>query len=277
MRNIFLFCSICSFLFFQNAYAIENRSTVTPIHKYLKQLHVSNQPSGLDGIDCMYSINLDARIEKWKRVSSIFIEKGLNVNRVSGVNGYIISEDEKRELSGSYAPRLRTTQIGCLLSHLSIIHDAYKRNFDTIWVMEDDIECVDNIQQIPALLKELKTLDPQWDIFYTDTDMRYPAHSYVSSSYYFHPRPDQQLNLEEYNQPRINISKNLMRIRHRWGTHSMIISKQGIEKIRNYFQTWYLWEPIDVDLHYIPNIREYACTHDIVTNWTESTSDTTKS
>lgn len=34
--------------------------------------------------------------------------------------------------------------IGIVLSHLSILKDAYDRGFETIWVMEDDIDIIKN-------------------------------------------------------------------------------------------------------------------------------------
>lgn len=244
------------------------------ISKYIQPITLTETSSNLPLVDCIYVINLDSRPEKWKRASALFANAKLKVNRVSGVNGYIITEDERQELSAPYSPQLRGGQIGCLLSHLSIIHDAYKRNFQTIWIMEDDIDIVGNIQQLSPRIKELQTIDPKWDILFTDTDMRYP-NAYTSSSFHFHPRPDQPLSLSEYNKPREKVSEHLLRIHHRWGTHSMIISRSGIEKIKNYFDQWALWEPIDVELHYIPNIHEYVLLPDIVTNWTKSISDIT--
>lgn len=241
----------------------------TPLHKYIRPIQITENSSGIAGIDCIYVINLDKRVEKWKRVKEIFDQQGLRVNRVSGVNGYIISEDEKRELSGPYPTQLRGTQIGCLLSHISILHDAKKRGYRTIWVMEDDIEFVDKIDQLPSLLQTLSEKDPQWNILYTDVDWRHPNGTYLTNSHY-NPPPDIAISYEEYTQPRINITKDLMRIRHRWGTHSMIISKEGIDKIVSYYNTYFLWGPIDADLHFIPGIRQYATTRDIVTNWNKS-------
>jgi GR25 family glycosyltransferase involved in LPS biosynthesis len=242
---------------------------ITPIYKYIEPISITEKKPGIAGIDCIYVINMDARVEKWKRVKALFDQQGLKVNRVSGVNGYIISEDERRELSGPYPVRLRGTQIGCLLSHLSIIHDAYKRGFQTIWIMEDDIEFLKDIHEIPPLLQTLGEKDPLWDIFYTDVDWRRPDGTYLLS-FNYDPRPDQPVPFTEYKQPREKITPEIMRIRQRWGTHSMILSKAGIKKIVDYYNRLFLWVPIDADLHYIPQIREYASTHDIVSNWNQS-------
>lgn len=251
--------------------------TSTPIRKYLKPIQITEQKPGIQDIDCIYVINLDARKEKWARVSALFDEKRLKVNRVSGVNGYVISEDEKRELSGPYSVQLRGTQIGCLLSHLSIIHDAYKRGYSTIWVMEDDVEFVDDPQQIPKLLKTLSKLDPQWDIFYTDIDWRTSDGGYLPS-FSYSPRPDELVDMDEYRKNETFISDDIKRIHRRWGTHSMFISRSGLKKIVKYYDTHYLWGAIDGDLHYIPGIREYASRHDIVTNSTKNViSDTNNS
>ena len=268
MEQRFCLLGLLIFNFFFSPSLLSARPT-TPIHKYIRNIQVPENESGIEGIDAIYVINLDTRPEKWKRVSALFKERDLKVNRVSAVNGYILSEDEKKELSGPYPVQLRGTQIGCLLSHLSIVHDAWKRGFSTIWVMEDDVEFMDDIHLIPERLQTLTASDHEWDIFYTDVDWRKPDGSYLISNYY-NPRPDQSINLTEYNQERKPLSDDIMRIQKRWGTHSMIISRSGMKKIIDYYSTYHLWTPIDADLHYIPNIREYSARHEIVTNWNKS-------
>ena len=68
----------------------------------------------------------------------------------------------------------------------------------------------------------------------------------------------------------------MMQIRGRFGTYSMLISKRGIKKILDYFTSRPIWTAIDIDMHYIPTIREYAPRRDIVSNLRISLSDTEK-
>ena len=54
----------------------------------------------------------------------------------------------------------------------------------------------------------------------------------------------------------------------------MLISRKGIKKILDYFTHVYLWAPIDVDMHYIPGIRQYSTRRNVVSLWNWALSDT---
>jgi GR25 family glycosyltransferase involved in LPS biosynthesis len=224
----------------------------------------------LEGVDCIYVINLDERHEKWARVKPLFDARGLMVNRVSGIIGKNLSNEFKRELLGPYFPGvnggLGSGHIGCFLSHLSIMKDAYERGCDVIWVMEDDVEFIEDIQQIPNLLKSLSSLDPLWDVCYTDIDTKNNKGEHVPSLG-FAPRLDQNLLPPEYYLTRTRLNENIMKIGQRFGMYSVFMSKRGLKKMIEYFSHVYLWCPIDIDIHYIPNIRQYSFTRDIVSHW----------
>lgn len=253
---LLLFCSAEAYLY----------DYETPIVKYLKPIEISENPSGLQYVDCIYVINLDERPQKWKRMKTLFNEHGLNVNRVSGINGWLIPHEIKQELAGPYTIHYNGGQLGCLLSHISIIKDANLRNLDLIWILEDDVEFLGDLNQIPPLLEKLSQIDPDWDIFYTDLDFRHAKGGYLPVTG-LDPRPDQELPSIHYFQQRTALSNEIMQIRIRYGTHSMLISKKGVQKILDYFTHIYLWPAIDGDLHYIPGIREYATRKDLVSNW----------
>lgn len=241
----------------------------TPLVKYLKMLDVENSESGVDGIDCIYVINLDSRPDKWERVKRVFDQRGIRVNRVSGVNGWELTEEQLKEMCGPYAVHMPRGHYGCLLSHLSVLKDAHDRGFDRIWVMEDDVDFLEDSAQIPQLLRRLSQFDEEWDIFYTDVDFRKSDGSYLKSVAYC-PRFDQKLLPRAHYQQRVVIDDELMRIYQRYATTSMIFSKKGIKKVLDYFSHVYVWEAIDGELHWIPDIREYASRRDLVSNWTSS-------
>lgn len=238
----------------------------TPVVNYLKPIEITHFESGIDLVNCIYVINLDARTDKWDRLKPLFAERNLQVNRVSGINGWQFTKEDKKTLAGPYRPRLKGGQLGCLLSHLSILKDAYKRGFDLIWVLEDDIEFSEDLSHISKLIPKLQVIDPDWDIFYTDSDCVNEKGEYFTPLA-LDPRPDQTLPPLAFYQERIVIDEDLMQIRSRFATHSMLISKKGIKKILDYFTHVYLFSPIDWDIHYIPNIRQYAARRDIVTKW----------
>lgn len=247
----------------------------TPLTKYLEPIEITHFESGLPLIDCIYVLNLDERPKKWEKVKKLFDERGMNVNRVSGINGWEFSQEICEELAGPYPLKICGGQLGCLLSHVSIIKDAYDRGFNIIWVFEDDIEFVEDVNQIPQLLTEFSRIDPDWDIFYTDIDQRaLPEGYYYRPNFMAQPRPDQPLYPLQYYFTRIQLSKNIMQTRYRWGTHSMVISRNGMKKILDYFTHVYLWAPVDVDLHLISGIREYSPIRDIVSNERFGVNDT---
>lgn len=238
----------------------------SPVLNYLKPLSPPLKPSGLETIDAVYVINLDARPERWKRMEALLGERGVRPSRVSAVNGWQISEEMKKELSGPYPVRLLGGPIGCLLSHLSIYKDAKDRNLGVIWVLEDDADFIGDVKEIPELIKKLSKIDPNWDIFYTDKDCR-DDHGGVFVSWSETGRPDQKLLPQEYYRLRNPVGEGLLRIRNRYGTTSMCLSPRGREKILDYFSKNYLWTAIDCDLHFIPGIRQYAPEkEEIVTN-----------
>jgi GR25 family glycosyltransferase involved in LPS biosynthesis len=233
----------------------------TPTTRYLRDIEISELDSGMAGIDCIYVINLDDRPKKWKMMQDILNGFHLRANRVPAVNGWALTKRAKNALLGSYRRRARMNggQIGCLLSHVSIMKDAYNRGFEKIWIMEDDIRFNESPQVLPALLEELTQLDPGWDVFYTDTDawrkLNIDATTLRKDNFF---RPDQTYHSFDFYASRDRISSNILTMRHRHGLYSYVVSKKGIEKLLNYFNHTYIWSAIDYDIHYIPCIRQYA-------------------
>lgn len=252
-------------------HSVEERRD-SPIFSYLSPIEGVATPSGLEPVDCLYVINLEERRERWARTYRACKLFGLNPSRFAAVNGWLLPKEALEELFFPHPPRLRGGEVGCLLSHLSILTDAKERGFDIIWVVEDDIEFLGDPQLLAAILSELESLDPDWDILYTDVDFRCPDGSYLLSTGSDF-RPEGSPHDAKYFTERFILSEELMRIRGRFGTYSMIISKRGVEKILDYFRSRSLWTPIDVDIHYISGIREYSTRRNIVSNIPLSSSD----
>ncbi len=237
----------------------------TPIGKFLKPVELTENDSGLDLVDCIYVINLDERVEKWDRIKALLDERELKTNRFSAINGWKLPSETMNELHGNYSRQCTKGEVGCLLSHISALKDAYEREFEYIWVLEDDVEFLEDVGQISLLMKSLSEFDPEWDILYTDVDYRAEKEGYVPSvSSDFRPDRD-HLPLEYYTR-KIPVNDDLMLIGQRFGLRSYLLSQSGIKKVLEYFTHVYLWTAIDIDIHYIPDIREYVTRRDIVTN-----------
>lgn len=132
-----------------------------------------------------------------------------------------------------------------------MLKNAYENQFNIIWVLEDDAEFVGDPQKIPELITALSTLDPEWDILYTDVGNI----GIVQGSFVILP-----VNNEDY------LDENFMRVGNRFGTHSILISNSGIAKLLNYFICESLYAPIDVKIHWIPNLRKYSVRQNIVSH-----------
>lgn len=193
-----------------------------------------------------------------ERTKKSFNEQGIHVNRVEAVNGWKLSQTDREDLAGPYPIRLNGGQFGCLLSHFSVYTDALQRGFNIIWISEDDIEFVENAQKVADMIKKLSIFDPDWDLFYTDFRSEDPRNSFTGCQ---DPRPLQEMYSAEYER----VGQDLLRIRGRHTTHSMIFSRKGLQKIVDYFTHVYLWTSIDIDIHYVPNIREYSARRNLVT------------
>lgn len=226
----------------------------TKLEKYLQPLYAPITPSGLNGVDCIYVINLQERPERWKRTENAFLAQGLVANRVNAVNGWKIPQWKKTILFGPYNVNLDGGAIGCLLSHVSIYKDAYQRGFKIVWICEDDIEFIKDITHVDALLQEVSSIDPEWDILYTD----HTLHGMDAQSL----RPNQAPYISKHEV----LSPTLVHIHGRHCAHSILFSRKGLKKILDYFTHVYLYSALDVDIHMVPGLREYSASTDLVTS-----------
>lgn len=237
---------------FSNAYCnflddILNRCL---FQKYLVDIKLTEFSSGIESIDCIYVVNLDEKIFRWNDLKISSEKRGLALNRVSAVNGWKLSPEVIQSIT-SPNRKMKAGAVGCFLSHISVLKNAYENGFNTIWVLEDDVEIVDDPQKILFILESLYQIDPQWDILYTDV------------------KTLGLINGEEIiiTPQNTNILNNhLMRAGNRYGMHSFLISKNGIEKLLKYFLTHLLMAPIDIELHWIPNINKYSVRKNIISN-----------
>ncbi len=251
-------------------------SEPTSVGKYLIAIPRTVPYSGVKRVDSIYVINLDRRPEKWERVRNLLLTQGMNANRVSAVDGWNLTEEMQSELAGSYPVRMLKGEVGCLLSHVSAIKDAYDRGYKTAWIFEDDIEFSENPHQMGNLIKKLNILDPGWDILYTDVDSKNSSGETIlalASDF----RPDRAVEVSlSYYLFRPRVSDDFLLVRQRYGLYSYIVSRKGMKKIYDYFTHVNLWTAIDIDIHYIPTIQQYSTVRDIVSIWCESPFSDTK-
>lgn len=263
----------------------------------------------MDEIDYIYMINLDERPEKFAQASKALLSFGISPYRFSAVNGWKLPfatlgmigarflpgmMQEKfmgsvfREIDGEefcnheliqengtpyFSLGISRGAIGMVLSHLSVLQDAYDSGYNTIWVMEDDVEALEDPKEIPGLIRDLDRLVDDWDILFTDTDTKDRHGNHVPCRA-LAARPNFNMEmLPSFLSRFYAINSDFSRIGMRYGSYSMIIRRTGMKKILNYFKTYGLFLPYDMDYWLIPDLKLYCVNRDIISHRADAPSD----
>lgn len=105
-----------------------------------------------DHFDAAFCINLDKREDKWKQCQKQFNNVGLEVERVSGVDGFL-----------EPPANIRPGEVGCLRSHLKVFEIARDRDLDSFLMLEDDIQFDENFNQ---KFNEVEPYIPDYEMLY---------------------------------------------------------------------------------------------------------------
>lgn len=293
-------------LFFEGLYA--NDSILL---KHLKKAEGKGGNHSMRGIDFIYMINLDQRPEKFAQASEQLHRYGIYPYRFSAVNGWKLSLQDIQEIGLKFKPGMTPLMataypieaegmpshefmteygktyfchclakgtMGCALSHISVLKDAWDSGYETIWVMEDDIEVLMDPHLIPDLLEKLDELvgKENWDVLFTDQDYRKAAGEYLVAIGAA-KRPDLDCSEKERQSEKYTltykISPDFRKIAARFGTHSMILRRSGIEKLLNYALEHLIFLPYDMDNYLAPQLMRYSFAYDVVSNMFNALSD----
>jgi len=119
-----------------------------------------------DFFDQVYLINLKRRPDKLKVCQQLFGK--LNIKyKISEAIDFCdgIPEDYPvKPLEGSFLWNRAPGAWGCYVSHLEIIKDAKKNNYDKILILEDDVAIDDNF--LSLFSQKVKDLPEDWKLFY---------------------------------------------------------------------------------------------------------------
>lgn len=227
------------------------------------------------GVDFIYMINLKKRPEKWDTSLQQLRPYGIFPYRFEAIDAWEMDPELLKQMGcPDFAVGMTPGRIGCVLSHLSVLKDAFDSGYGTIWVMEDDIEIVRNPLQIEGMLESLDALMPDWDILFTDPESKNEAGQRIPCTA-IHPRPNFQHRELEWYLRRNLINDTFLEIGMRYGTYSMIIRRSGMEKILDYFTKYRLYLPIDMELFLVPGLKQVVIRRDFVTSRVGAISDTT--
>ena len=282
------------------------------IEKHFKKITDKADIHTMRNIDFIYVINLDERPEKWQRTYEQLAPYGIIPYRFSAVNGWKLSLETLNKVGLKFKPHMKAktpvglmgtsykldgnfqphheiiTQynqtyfahsmsrgaIGIVLSHLSILQDAFDAGYKTIWVMEDDIEVAADPREISHLIDKLDTLvgKENWDILFTDKDTRSNNGEYVPAAG-MAPRPNFTPKSTDQYYVRKEVSEDFIQIGARFGAYSMIIRRSGIEKILNFIKAHKIFLPYDLDYYLPEGIKIYTTKNGIVRSLLNAPSD----
>ena len=104
----------------------------------------------------IYCINLDSRPDKYEICASEFEKFGIEVERVSGIDGNrVIKPSGENVSNGAY---------GLWSTHIKLIEEAIKNKYENILIFEDDVAFIDDFpERFNAKVSELPM---DWDLFY---------------------------------------------------------------------------------------------------------------
>lgn len=277
----------------------------------LKKIEGKSGSTLIEGIGCIYLINLDERPEKRERSLQQLARYGIFPQRFPAIYGWSLAPEilndvglvfqhgmwtgreaallcqpggelSLRYLDGScygktfYSSWTSKGAIGCTLSHLSVLKDALDAGYPAAWVLEDDITVDQDPRKMTAYIQELASLvgEEGWDLLYTDE-------AYLSGIDLdgdilkilpWMWRPDMPF----FNLRQIACSfdfGSFVKIGSRIRAHSLIVSRAGMKKILGFYATHGIFMPYDHELFFIPGIQAYAIKESVITAL-ETTSDT---
>lgn len=157
--------------------------------------------------------------------------------------------------------------IGCSLSHLSILKDAYDSGYETIWILEDDIAIQQDVHLLSDRIEELDALTGEngWDVLYTDYECLVihpdrPMEEQIPHMW----RPDMGYRDLSFLAEHTDLGDKFKKIGSRMRAHSMIYRRCGIEKILNFYREHNNFLPYDQELALVPDILTYVLKEGIV-------------
>ncbi len=258
-------------------------------------------------IDFIYTINLDRRPEKFASCVNQLIAHGIEPYRFSAVNGWELTLDAINALGVELEPWMATGTwgtcylpgkngephhepvyqlgrtyfchcmsrgaIGIVLSHLSILQDAYDSSYETIWVMEDDIQVLRDPHLLSDLIDQLDALVGKegWDLLFTDQDTKNNLGQYVPNTG-FAWRPNYAPpNPSQFSQR--SVVGPFRKVGARFGAYSMIVRRSGMEKILDFFKDYGIFLPYDIDFYMPPGIHLFSVINDVVSTQPGAPSD----
>jgi len=188
-----------------------------------------------------FYINLDNAVERRAHMSAQISNISFEIERFSAILGSVVKEK---------IPGMSNGQLGCLLSHLTLLEDRQNNNFNLL-ILEDDVVLSQDIDLLPSLPGYMSNNLPDWDVVYIDATIVQPS----LMSYFFSLKkqlPPKQISV-------VKVERNMQA----FGTHGYLVNKNSTAKlaglIRAYMSQGKAIDNIYVALTEAERINSYIC------------------
>jgi GR25 family glycosyltransferase involved in LPS biosynthesis len=275
--------------------------------RHLKLVENKTNVKQIGNIDYIYLINLDKRPEKLENCRQQLALYDIHPHRFPAIYGWDLSQDAFDDIAMEILPGMTFDRpvhfrpvaggvrgylmnpavigrhcvhhtmaagaLGCALSHLSILVDALRSGYQTIWILEDDITVKENPVVLADLIDQLHHSAKDWDVLYTDNDDHFVSETvrtHMGGGNWGRPGIPMTSDLVKY----CAVGSEFYQIGGRTQTHSMIIRRSGVEKILGYLLTEGIFRPYDLELAFIPGLKIYNLARDVVHGRDRTLSDT---
>ena len=281
------------------------------VEDHFKKISDNSGMHQMRNIDFIYMINLDERPEKFASSSSQLTPYGIFPLRFSAVNGWKLTLEDINDVGlvydswmesgvwGTYYPldgggksvheivgtegrtyfshTMARGPIGIVLSHLSVLQDAYDAGYNTVWVMEDDIQVLRDPHLISTYIDKLDALVgvSGWDILFTDKDTKNQDGDYVPCTAYAW-RPNYTPENPKRFVKKKKVSADFRQVGARYGAYSMIVRRSGMRKILEFIKAHKIFLPYDMDLYMPSSVKMFTLFDDVVSTQPRAISDNGK-
>lgn len=165
----------------------------------------------IDFFSKTYCINLDRRKDRWNECLLEFKNKELdNIERISAVDG--------KDLI-FFSQKVNSSALALILTNEKIFESAIKNEFESILILEDDIEFTDQVKDISSFVEKLPE---NWDMIYFGGN----HNTHVG-----------------YKSPEV-INDKVVKLHHTFSTHCIGINKKAYQPILDRIRK--MDQPLDV-------------------------------
>lgn len=171
--------------------------------------------------DNIFCINLEKRPDRRERLEKQLVKAKLNVEWFRGYDGDLL----KPFIDERVLVRRTGGYLGCLLSHLEVIKISYRRGYEKVLILEDDISIHKNLQQeFGKIINDIINQGIEWDVLYL-------GHATFTGDYEIgvEDRSWNAITDERYN-------NQVVETKNSWTCHARALNRKAMKTIIDYYE-----------------------------------------